>query len=65
MNFVENMDARGHRCSSQGGDLKLFKGVMVVFEGEISYDLYRLVREVLVTGAAKGASTTHITERTP
>ena len=42
---------------SQGGVLKLSKGAMVVLKGEMSGGLHRLVKNMLMNGVARGATT--------
>jgi len=37
------LDAKGYRCSSQGGVLNVSNGAMVVLKGEISRGLYQLI----------------------
>ena len=57
------LDVRGYRYSSQGGALKVSKGVVVVLKEKMSGGLYRLVGKVLMGGAARKATTTNSSKR--
>jgi len=54
---------RGYKFSSQGGALKISKEGMVVLKEEMSGGLYRLVGNMEISGAARGATTSDSNKR--
>jgi len=57
------LDAKGYRFSSQGEALKVSKGAIVVLKGQMSRCLYRLVENVQMGGAARGAIASDSSEK--